>query len=62
MGFNTYDYLICEQGAGGFKFNRRSNRFLASSLIGYLHIGVAPGEREEDSDTPSIDLGKCSPF
>ena len=57
-GFNENGYLYCD-GPGPFKFNKRNGRFLSGFLFGY--INVAPGT-DERSDTPNLEIGKCSPL
>jgi len=62
--FNEYGYLFCE-GILDFKFNRKNGRYLAAYTIGYIQVGSDIGKKklvDEDSDTPYIEIGKCSPF
>ncbi len=64
-GFNQYGYLFCQEGYihTEFRFNKKNGRFLAVSPYGYYN--AMPGEAkvtDETSDTPLIEIGKCSPF
>ena len=59
--FDQYDYLDCD-GVGQFRMNRKNNRFISTYVIGYLPVGIAPDITDRTSDTPSMNLGKCSPF
>ena len=62
-GFNGPGCLHYEGLGGEFKFNRRNGRFLFAFVTGYNK--VIPGLNDftdETSDTPFIEIGKCSPF
>lgn len=62
-GFNEFGYLFCSGLGGDFKFNRDNGRFLLVYAMGYFN--VLPGVNkttDEKSDTPFMDIGKCSPF
>jgi hypothetical protein len=60
--FNDYGYLFCE-GIQPFRMNRKNLRFLTAYLIGYVHDGLgSTGLGPEGSNTPSIEIGKCSPL
>jgi len=62
-GFNDAGFLLCTMIAGEFKFNRNTGRFLLSYLYGYFTVGLeAPPTTDENSDTPYLEIGKCSPF
>ena len=50
------------QGVGEFDFNKKNLRFLVTYTIAYKHVGLAPDFTDANSDTPSIGIGKCSPF
>ncbi len=61
--FNQAGFLFCEGIGGDFKFNRRNGRFISAYLMGYFN--VVPGVNEitdATSDTPYVEIGKCSPF
>ena len=61
--FDEYGYLSCSGTIGRFNFNRKNGRFLTSYPIGYYNVlpGIN-GITDEGSDTPSLEIGKCSPF
>lgn len=62
-GFNDPGYLFCSGFGGDFKFNRRNGRYLKTYTVGYFN--VVPGVNEvtdENSDTPYLEIGKCSSF
>lgn len=62
-GFDSVGNLSCT-GAGQFNFNKKNGRYLFVYPMGY--VNVLPGGRyfqtDEESDTPFIEIGKCSPF
>lgn len=61
--FTDAGYLHCRRLGGDFSLNRKNGRYIASSLMGYLN--VVPGVNDitdKTSDTPYIEIGKCSPF
>jgi Na+-translocating ferredoxin:NAD+ oxidoreductase RnfG subunit len=60
--FNEAGYLHCED-ITTFKFNRKNGRYISVNLLGYFN--VIPGLNkitDENSDTPYLEIGKCSPF
>jgi hypothetical protein len=62
-GFNEPGYLFCYGVGGEFKFNKKNGRFLNVHSLGYFN--VVPGvnnSTDQSSDTPYIEIGKCSPF
>ena len=63
-GFSKDGYLYCFDVFGGeFRFNKKNGRFLMTYLLGYFNAG--PGlafPTDEQSDTPLIAIGVCSPF
>lgn len=61
QSFNEYGYLECD-GLGQFAFNKRNGRFLVTYTIAYMNVGIGPELTDANSDTPSIEIGKCSPF
>ena len=71
-GVNEPGYLHCESMSGQFKFNKTNGRFLASCPFGYFNV-IPERKRsfedkskipftDKDSDTPYMEIGKCSPF
>ena len=61
-GFSEYGYLNCTGLFGSFKFNNKNLRYLATYLAGYVEI--IPGSKNmiEGDDTPSMEIGRCSPL
>ena len=62
QGFNESGCLHCE-GMITFYFNKKNGTYLLPHVLGYF--SVLPGgffETDEKSDTPYIQIGKCSPF
>ena len=53
-GFNEYAFLLCSGVYGDF-------RFLTSYLSGYYNV-LPNNQVSESGNTPSLDIGKCSPF
>ena len=62
-GFNEPGYLLCTGIGGEFKFNRDNGRFLLVYAIGYFNVLPKLNQiTDEKSDTPFLEIGKCSPF
>ena len=71
QGFNQYGYILCADigiGSGfelyDFRFNRINGRFLLTFPVGYYNVapGISKGATDENSVTPYMAIGKCSPF
>jgi len=64
--FNSVGNLFCGGLGTEFKFSSGSLRYMSAYLIGYWPEAnpkaKSDSEREEGSDTPYIEIGKCSPF
>ena len=61
-GFDDSGYLSCSfQLFGKFRMNYLSGRFLVGYSSGYFNSNVH-GLKDEDADTPSMAIGKCSPM
>jgi len=61
--FNEYGYLVCSGAAGTFKFNRINGRFLKTYELGYYNVlPKIRGNDDTTSDTPTIEIGKCTPL
>lgn len=63
QGFNEPGYLFCQGPGGDFRFNKKNGRYILIYSIGYYN--VLPDSMfltDENSDTPFIEIGKCSPF
>lgn len=58
-----YGTLLC-RGIGEFRFNRKTNRFLSSYMLGYYSDDSVKGSTlfAEGSQNPSIEIGTCSPL
>lgn len=63
-GFNESGFLFCSGIGGEFKFNKKNGRYILANLIGYFVVlSDSPlFPTDEKSDTPFIEIGKCSPF
>lgn len=64
-GFDSSGLLYCSGVFEEFQFNRNNGRFIMASLSGYVNVGIDYGYfkvTDDTSDTPSIKIGKCSPF
>ena len=65
--FTDGGYLHCK-GFSEFTFNRKNNRFLSSYMIGYVTDAIEGTETasallgQEGSNTPAIQIGRCSPL
>ncbi len=64
--FNEASFLLCSAGLaaiGDFNFNKTNGRYLYSSPFGYYNVlPEANNITDENSDTPFLEIGKCSPF
>lgn len=56
-GFNEYGFLRCGL-AESVSINRKGLRFQSFYGIGYVHDGT----RDSVANTPSIEIGRCSPM
>lgn len=56
--FNEYGYISCS-GFSQISFNNKNLRFLKIYKIGYVNKGIAGKEGE---DTPSMEIGTCTPL
>lgn len=59
--YNKYGYLFCEGFGTKFKLNRKNNRFIYIYDLGYYNV-VSGLNTDEKSDTPYMEIGKCSKF
>ena len=62
--FNEAGFLFCSSiTSGEFKFNRRNGRYLMVFQEGYYLVGKGMwAATDEDSGTPAMQIGKCTPF
>ena len=67
--FNNHGLLFCSSRIRGysFRFDLQSGRYLKASTWGYTDVGSTNGFNknvimDKDSDTPYIEIGKCSPM
>ena len=60
--FNKKGLLFCEGLISSFRFNKNNGRFINCKHFGYIEVNVLPGLRDENSDTPYFEIGKCSSF
>lgn len=56
--FSEAGQIYC-RGFGEFRFSREAGRFLVTYTQGYV-VGKVNGKEAED--TPSMEIGKCSPI
>ena len=54
--------FVCEGPFGYFQFNIQSLRFQRIYDIGYVLTPRELGTRTEGKNTPSMEIGKCTPF
>ena len=62
--FNEIGILVCE-GLKELRMNKNSGRFLAIYAIGYWNDNKNSKENDlfrEGANTPSMEIGKCSPL
>lgn len=60
--FSDQGFLLC-RGYQEFRMNKKNLRFLTAYLIGYVTDATgAPVLGPEGSNTPSLEIGKCSPL
>lgn len=65
--FNSSGYLFCEGVGTNFRFNNDSLRYMSVYMLGYWTDGKLASKEnsflgKEGSDTPGIEIGKCSPL
>lgn len=61
--FNKLGFLFCNGQEGDLKFNRNNGRYLKAFDQGYYLVGKGLwAETDQDSGTPYLEIGKCSPF
>lgn len=61
--FNEANFLFCDGLGGSFKLNRVNGRYISANLIGYVNVVPSANKiTDETSDTPYIEIGKCSRF
>ncbi len=66
--FNSAGVLSCGMVMGDFTFNKNNGRFIRSSPFGYIDVGQVsyrdPEKKitDDKTDTPYMEIGKCSPF
>jgi hypothetical protein len=58
-GFNEYGFLFCDD----FKFQKKNGRYIRSYTVGYFNVLPSLNEiSDSTSDTPFLEIGKCSPI
>ena len=58
-GFNDKGNLSCSGLSSKFRINNKSRRFLLFYISGYYSSDES---NDDKSDTPYMEIGKCSPF
>lgn len=56
--FSEYGYLNCETFGSRIYFNNRNLRYISYYLVGYVSGGIS--DSPEGSDTPSVEIGRCT--
>jgi len=62
-GFNMVNHLVCDFGYTTFLMNKVNGRFIRASHGGYFNYDPTNpfmGADESKSDTPVMEIGKCS--
>jgi len=63
QGFDDAGYLVCNIVFGTFTFHKSNGRFIRSNPFGYAEVGPdSIVKSDEETDTPYMEIGKCSPF
>jgi len=61
--FGEYGYLICGGAGQDFRFQKKNGRYIRSSVMGYFNVlPSSNGITDSTSDTPYLEIGKCSPI
>jgi len=61
--FSSHGFLFCEGVGFYFGFNKHNGRYTRSSVFGYYNVVPKKNDMtDEESDTPVIEIGKCSSF
>ncbi|OFA33289.1 hypothetical protein BAE46_00845 [Glaciecola punicea] len=61
--FSEPGFLFCEGILLDFKFNKVNGRFIKTYTAGYYNVLPKINEiTDKDSDTPTMEIGKCSSF
>ena len=55
-GFNSAGYLFCDVLGGNMRINKNTLRYIETYEIGFIN------GKDNDSDTPYIEIGTCSPL
>ena len=62
-GFGEYGFLHCKGVGQDFRFQKKNGRYIKSSIMGYFNVLPSlNGISDSTSDTPYVEIGKCSPF
>ncbi|UVT20281.1 MAG: hypothetical protein H8K03_21345 [Nitrospira sp.] len=67
-GFNEAGFLSCGMIWGDFTYNKNNGRFIRTSPFGYIEVGEdlpTGGEKkitDDETNTPYMEIGKCSLF
>ncbi|GAA4350632.1 hypothetical protein [Kangiella taiwanensis] len=61
--FNEQGYLFCSGLGGEFKMQKDNGRYILSYTLGYYNVLPSVNEiTDSSSDTPLLEIGKCSPL
>jgi len=63
--FSDHGSIQCNEGFGtDFRFNKENGRYLFIMGFGYYFVrpDTPNGTKDEGSDTPFMEIGKCLPF
>jgi hypothetical protein len=67
-GFNRAGVLVGKTIGGEVRFNKNNGRYLMFHILGYYTVGIPlpefshNQETDENTGTPMLQIGKCSPF
>jgi hypothetical protein len=61
-GFTDAGFLYCQGTGGEFRFNRKNKRFLRTYPFGYIVVLPEWKVTDEESHSPFIEIGTCTPF
>jgi len=63
-GINAAGFIFCKTfgATAEFRMNINNLRFISGSILGYYNVTPKGNITDESSNTPFIEIGKCSKF